>query len=830
MSVALDGLIAQARFVAQRRSQRLTTAHCVLTMLENDEETSSLLQRAGVTEMALVSALKVEGEEPGVLLERVTERAAKLAETSQSRVRSAHLLAAIAREPQSTAYRCFERIGVSAGKVAEEARAVLGLGTARPATLPPPAPSRLGVRIGGPTTISKGPTTLGLGSIGPSTPATMTKSEPPPRPAPRALRPNRRITAPQPPREAMDIEEHAAPSAPTAERASEPPATPYALDPKRFPLLTQIGTNLTALAAAGGIDPVIGRDAELDRLLDVVSRRRANNPLLVGPSGVGKTAIVHALALALGTDAKITAGMSRRVLVEVSAGSLVSGTGVRGALSEKLRRLVAEAQQADVLLFLDDVHAILGGPEADGEVQSELKAMLARGELPCIGATTDHEAKRILDRDPALARRFSVIQVSEPTPKDAIAILRGVMHRYQEHHGVAYRTDAIAAAVEMAVRFLPERHLPDKALSVLDLAGARMRRSGQTVVDVPAVAQVIADEAHVPVERLLLRDADRLLALESLLEERVVGQRGPLDRIADALRKGAAGFRGRRPLATFLFLGTTGVGKTETAKAIAEAIFGEANVVRFDMSEMSESHSVARMLGAPPGYVGHDAGGQLTEAVRRRPYSLVLLDEIEKAHPEVLLALLPLLDEGRLTDGRGRTVDFTNTVIVLTSNLGAEVTRERAAIGFGSAPSEAERARSLEEKFLASARRAMPPELWNRIDEPLVFAPLGRPDALEIARRMLRKVASTLEAEHGITLDVHESALEALADAGGFEPSLGARPMRRFVSRLVESPLATRVLSGDLRRGDRITLRGADKKVEIEFADGSDTDADEAAE
>jgi ATP-dependent Clp protease ATP-binding subunit ClpC len=593
----------------------------------------------------------------------------------------------------------------------------------------------------------------------------------------------------------------------------------FALDAKKYPLLASIGTNLTELAASGAIDPVIGRDAELDRLLDVISRRRANNPLLVGPPGVGKTALVHALALAIAQDDPIARGLDRRIVLEISAGSLVSGTGVRGALAEKLRRLVLEAKSAgDVLLFLDEIHAVIGAGEGPDDLASELKSVLARGELPCIGATTDAEAKKHFDKDPALARRFSIIHVGEPSVKEATAILRGLMHRYEEHHQLSYRLDAIEAAVELSVRFLPERHLPDKALSVLDLAGARARRASCTVVDVPAVAQVIADEAHVPIERLLLRDADRLLALEEILEERVVGQRAPLGRIADALRKGAAGFRGRRPLATFLFLGSTGVGKTETAKAIAEAMFGESNVVRFDMSEMSESHSVARLVGAPPGYVGHEAGGQLTEAVRRRPYSLVLLDEIEKAHPEVLLALLPLLDEGRLTDARGRTVDFTNTVVVLTSNLGAaEASQKTSAVGFGAQSDQAAAARSLEERTILAARRSVPPELWNRLDEPLYFAPITRPDALEIARRMLEKVKETLLATHGVVLIVEESVLSALADAGGFDPTLGARPMRRIVGRLVESPLATRVLGEDVRRGDRIVMRGRGATIEIDF-------------
>ncbi len=794
-AAGLKGLIAQARYVAARRSQRFSTGHCVLTMLGQGDDTAALLVRAGVSETALVSALKVDGDEPAAVLERASERATKLAAESGTALGTLHLLAAIAREPQSTASRCFERMGIPMTRLETDVRSALGLSTpTRTITMPPPPPaSRLGIPMTRTSPASDGP----------------------PRPRPnRRIAPAVRPTTP----EARPATTVAAPivAPPVA------PSEPFAIDAKKCPLLAQIGTNLTAQAAAGAIDPVIARETELERLLDVISRRRANHPLLVGPSGVGKTAVVHALALAVAHGAPETKALSRRVVVEVSAGSLVSGTGVRGALSEKLRKLAAEAEAAgDVMLFFDDVHAILGGRGRRRGRERAQGAARAR-EVPCIAATSEAEAKRFLDRDPALARRFSVLQVAEPAPKDATAILRGVIHRYEAHHGLAYRSDAIAAAVELAVRFLPEKQLPDKALSVLDLAGARMRRSGGTVVDVPAVAQVIAEQAHVPVERLLLRDADRLLALETVLEERVVGQRSALARISDALRKGAAGFRGKRPLATFLFLGTTGVGKTETAKAIAEAMFGEANVVRFDMSELSESHAVARLLGAPPGYVGHDAGGQLTEAVRRRPYSLVLLDEIEKAHPEVLLSLLPLLDEGRLTDGRGRTVDFTNTVIVLTSNLGADAVRGPSAIGFGSSPSAADRARSLEEKVLGAARRAMPPELWNRLDEPLVFAPLGREDALEIARRMLRAIGATMEREHGVTVATEPSALAALADAGGFDPALGARPMRRVVSRLVESPLAARVLAGDLRRGDRVVLRGEGTRVALEFEDAAD--------
>jgi ATP-dependent Clp protease ATP-binding subunit ClpC len=443
--------------------------------------------------------------------------------------------------------------------------------------------------------------------------------------------------------------------------------------------------------------------------------------------------------------------------------------------------------------------------------------------------------RKHFDRDPAFARRFSVVQVGEPSADATERILAGLLPRYEAHHATRYEAAAVRAAVELSVRFLPERCLPDKAIGVLDLAGARARRLGSSEVTAVDVARVIADEANVPLDRLLLRDGERLLALESHLAERVVGQKSALSKISDALRKGAAGFRGRRPLATFLLLGTTGVGKTETAKAIADVLFAPGAMTRFDMSEMSESHAVARLLGAPPGYVGHEAGGQLTEAVRRRPYQLVLLDEIEKAHPDVLLALLPLLDEGRLTDGRGRTVDFTNTVIVLTSNLGAAAATQRVsrAIGFD-APDPAVVAQNEREqratRVLDAARKSLPPELWNRIDEPLYFAPLEEDDVIEIASRMLRALAKTLEIERGIELEIEASACQALARAGGFEASLGARPMRRTVGRLVESPLASRLLAGEIVRGERVRVRGRGDQVVFEMLGARGREEQVAAE
>jgi ATP-dependent Clp protease ATP-binding subunit ClpC len=589
-------------------------------------------------------------------------------------------------------------------------------------------------------------------------------------------------------------------------------ASSFELDRDRFPLLRTIGRNLVALAAERRIDPVFGREKEIEQLLDVLGRRRANNPLLVGPPGVGKTAIVEALALEMVRPRARTPGLEGKLLIEVSAGALVAGTGMRGAVADRVRKLREEVARSEgrILLFLDEIHAIAGG-EGPDDVASELKSALARGELPCIGATTEAEFRKYFARDSALARRFTRIDVEEPDLESAIRILEGIAPRYEIHHAVAYDPEAIRAAVTLSVRFLPERYLPEKALAVLDLAGARVRRAGGSVVGVETVAKVISDEAHVPLERLLVRDADRLLALESHLESRVVGQREAIARIADALRKGAAGFRGKRPLGTFLLLGPTGVGKTETAKAIADVMFGPGGMLRFDMSEFGEPHSVARLLGAPPGYVGHEEGGQLTEAVRRRPYQLVLLDEIEKAHPDVLMALLPLLDEGRLTDGRGRTVDFTNTVVVMTSNLGAEAAAVPRPIGFGAEGRE--HTVSGAERAIAAARKALPPEFFNRIDEPLYFEPLGESTVREIARRMLADLGELVRREHGIALEVETSVIDLLIEAGGFDPELGARPMRRVVGRLVEAPLAARVLAGEIQHGDRVWARARDGEL-----------------
>jgi ATP-dependent Clp protease ATP-binding subunit ClpC len=475
---------------------------------------------------------------------------------------------------------------------------------------------------------------------------------------------------------------------------------------------------------------------------------------------------------------------------------------------------VAAARGA-VVLFVDEIHALMGFQENAEGLANELKAFLARGDLPCIGATTETEYRRLFERDAALARRFTRIDIQEPDAAQALQILRGLAPHYEKHHGVAYEPAALEAAVQMSIRYLAEQQLPDKAIGVIDQAAARTRRKGDNIVRDEAVAEVISEKTRVPVERLLMRDSERLLSLEQHLEQRVIGQPEAIASIAPALRKSAAGFRGTRPLGTFLFLGPTGVGKTEMAKAINELLFPQGDITRFDMSEFSEAHSVARLLGAPPGYVGHEEGGQLTEAIRNRPYQLILLDEIDKAHPEVLLALLPLLDEGRLTDARGRTVDFTNAVIAMTSNLGAHRKETRPRIGFDAGDREDTRRNGLRAEALESARGALPPELWNRIDEPLYFFPLGKKEVAAIAHRYIDRAAAVVRDQHGIDLDVDPSVIDALVAAGGFDPFLGARPMQRTVSRLIEAPLASAILGGDLAPGDTVRVSGKGTRVLI---------------
>ncbi len=789
------GLVARAQREAQRRAHSPSTGYLLLVILQSGGPTGALLSQLGVREGELLRAIRTVDSEPTSALERAVERAYRIAKAmGAEQVLPAHLLFAIVRDSRSAAHRSLQQIGAVPKQVQEAVRGLLSPEDARDQRgstyIRPVAPPAKDVQR-------------------PARPSARRNTETAPLIELRVEKPETPIDSETPEQEPPD------------EDLIVPSSSPFALDAGAYPMLCKLGRNLTEMASLGEIDEVIGRDAEIERLLDVLARRRSNNPLLVGPPGVGKTAIVEGLARKVARGGEGVRGLEGTILVELSAGALVSGTGVRGALSERMRRLQFEVKRAKgrIVLFIDEVHALFTGGDSPDDLAHELKASLARGELPCIGATTDAEYRKYFERDAALARRFSPIHVAEPSADDAIEILRGIAPRYEVHHGIAYAPEAVDSAVELSVRYIPEQSLPDKAIGLLDLAGARIRRRGRAIVDRKAVAQVVAEKVRVPLERLLVTDAQKLLELEQHLAEHVVGHADVMTRVADALRKGAAGFHGSRPLATFLFTGQTGVGKTETARALNELFFTGCPMTRVDMSELSEPHAVAKLVGAPPGYVGHDAGGQLTEAIRHRPYQLVLLDEIEKAHLDVLQALLPLLEDGRLTDGKGRTVDCTHTIIVMTSNLGSQAAATgTGAIGFRGASTSTNDAASA---ALAAARRALPPELWNRIDEPLFFGPLSRDEVAEIARRLVAGVTHQLRERQGVDLRVDATAIDALLALGGYDADLGARPMRRAIGRLVEAPLAAAILAGEFEKGDRIVALGDGDSIRFEPAEGS---------
>ncbi|MFE2039771.1 ATP-dependent Clp protease ATP-binding subunit [Streptomyces sp. NPDC059477] len=642
--------------------------------------------------------------------------------------------------------------------------------------------------------------------------------------------------------------------------------------PSTTPTLDRYGRDLTGLARAGGIDPVIGRDEEIEQTIEVLSRRGKNNPVLIGDAGVGKTAIVEGLAqrIAEGDVPDVLAG--RRV-VALDLTGLVAGTRYRGDFEERLNNVVGEirAHSDQLIIFIDELHTVVGagggGETGSLDAGNILKPALARGELHIVGATTLEEYRRI-EKDAALARRFQPILVPEPTPADALEILRGLRDRYEAHHQVRYTDEALDAAVELSDRYLTDRRLPDKAIDLIDQAGARVRLRARTKgTDVRAlereaerltrekdqavtdekyedatrlrdriaelkarmaqasggieadegrhlevtgedIAEVVSRLTGVPVSRLTEEEKDRLLGLEEHLHRRVIGQDEAVRAVSDAVLRSRAGLASPdRPIGSFLFLGPTGVGKTELARALAEALFGsEDRMVRLDMSEYQERHTVSRLVGAPPGYVGHEEAGQLTEAVRRHPYSLLLLDEVEKAHPDVFNILLQVLDDGRLTDSQGRTVDFTNTVIVMTSNLGSEaIGRRGAGVGFGSGGGDAEAdEEARREQILRPLRDHFRPEFLNRIDEIVVFRRLTAPQLHEITDLLLERTRRLLHAQD-ITVDFTPTAVDWLSRQG-YQPEYGARPLRRTIQREVDNQLSRRLLNGELKEGDAVTV------------------------
>ena len=632
--------------------------------------------------------------------------------------------------------------------------------------------------------------------------------------------------------------------------------------------------DLTERAEQGKLDPVIGRDDEIRRTIQVLQRRTKNNPVLIGEAGVGKTAIVEGLAQKIANNDVPEILLGKKV-ISLDLGAMLAGSRFRGEFEERLKATIEEVQRSEgeIILFIDELHQVVGAGAAQGALDAGnmMKPALARGELQCIGATTLDEYRQHIEKDSALDRRFAPVYVEEPNVEDTIEMLFGLRDRYEAHHKVTIADDAVIAAARLSDRYISDRKLPDKAIDLLDEAASRLRvalyslpqqlkeikdtisrlkadmeaasmsqdfetaaeyksrmvrletdyeeerlrwqeeNTIDEVVDAEDIAEVLAQWTGIPVTQVLESEGEKLLRMEEALHERVVGQEGAVTAIAHAIRRARSGLKDpRRPIGSFIFLGSSGVGKTELAKALAEYLFDdEKALIRIDMSEYREQHTVSRLFGAPPGYVGYDEGGQLTEQVRRRPYRVVLFDEIEKAHGDVWNALLQILEDGRLTDGQGRTVDFNNTVIIMTSNLGTEFAKRGGALGFVQANDE--QAVADHQKIEKAMREAFRPEFLNRIDETIIFEPLTLPQVERIADLQMREIAGRL-AESGIAIHLTEPARQWIAQKG-FDPQFGARPLRRALQRYVENELSTMVLRGGLRDGDLVVIDEVDGRL-----------------
>ena len=647
--------------------------------------------------------------------------------------------------------------------------------------------------------------------------------------------------------------------------------------PSDTPTVDEFGTDLTAMAREGRVDPVVGREDEIERTVEVLSRRTKNNPVLIGEPGVGKTAIVEGIAQRI-VDGDVPDTLRDKRLVQLDLGGMVAGTRYRGDFEERLKKVIDEirAHGDELIVFIDELHTVVGAGAAEGAMGASnmLKPALARGELHIVGATTIDEYRKNIEKDAALERRFQPILVPEPSVSDTIEILRGLRDRYEAHHQVRFTDEALAAAAELSDRYITDRFLPDKAIDLVDQAGARVRLRTKTpardrrerekrleqlrrekdeavavedyqrasalrdeiaslterpdgeaadgeraVPEVTAadIAEVLSRATGIPVAQLTAEEKDRLLRLEEHLHRRIIGQDEAVLAVAEAVRRSRAGLADpNRPIGSFLFLGPTGVGKTELARALAEALFGsEGRMVRIDMSEFQERHTVSRLVGAPPGYVGYEEAGQLTEAVRRTPYAVLLLDEIEKAHPDVFNVLLQVLDDGRLTDGQGRTVDFKNTVVIMTSNLGSDVIGRRA-LGFGAAGGDGGGPddQQLRDRIMQRLRESFRPEFLNRIDEIIVFRHLDETQLGQITSLLLEETTRRLHAQ-AITVEFTTEAIDWLARRG-FQPEFGARPLRRTIQREVDNRLSEMLLDGRLRPGQRVTVATGDG-VGLEF-------------
>ena len=635
------------------------------------------------------------------------------------------------------------------------------------------------------------------------------------------------------------------------------------------PTLNQFGRDLTDMAREGKFDPIIGRDKEIERVIQILSRRTKNNPCLIGEPGVGKTAIAEGLAQKI-VEGNIPELLKDKRVFTLDLSSMVAGAKYRGEFEERLKKAMDEVKKAgNVILFIDEMHTIIGAGAAEGAIDASniLKPALARGEIQVIGATTINEYRKHVEKDAALERRFQPITVGEPTQEEAIEILKGIRDKYEAHHRVKITDDALEAAVKLSARYITDRYLPDKAIDLIDEAASKVRlkaftapvdlkkleeqieklakekenairlqefekaasirdqeqklkaeyeqmkddwyQKNQTRTDTVTedeIADIVASWTGIPVKRLAEEETERLMKMEDVLHERVIGQDEAVKAVSKAIRRGRVGLKDpRRPIGSFIFLGPTGVGKTELSKALAEALFGNENaMIRIDMSEYMEKFTVSRLIGSPPGYVGYDEGGQLTEKVRRKPYSVLLFDEIEKAHPDVFNILLQILEDGRLTDSQGRTVDFRNTVIIMTSNVGGRMITEPRRVGFVAGDDAARDYEDMKSNVMGELKRTFRPEFLNRVDDIIVFHPLDKEHIRSIVGVMLKSLMKRLE-QSGITLKVADEAIAHLAEKG-FDSVFGARPLRRAIQTMVEAKLAEHMLEGTVKSGDTVSI------------------------